>query len=468
MQIDFRPIDQLIPYARNARTHSAAQISMIAASIVEFGFTNSVLADEKGIVAGHGRCLGAQKVYDAGQLIKLPNGTDIPQGTVPVIDCTGWSETKRRAYILADNQLALASGWDSELLKLELADIKAEGFDLDLLGFGDELLDIMGIMEGDDDKDPDELPNVPEVAFSQLGDMYTMGAHRVRCGSSTDQSDWDALMQGELADIQACDPPYNVNFHSDLAGSIKNDNMKDAEFRQFLLDFYTCSFAVMKPGAPMYVAHSDSEGINFRQGLIDAGFKLQGCLQWKKNQFVLGRMDYQSIHEPILYAWKSGSKHRWYGGRKNISVQDVGEYPPFEKLDDGRFAIRYNDQVLYVDAGAKLEEQPTSIIYHDKPKKSPLHPTQKPSLLWERLIRNSARPNDIVIDGFGGSGTTMVAAERLGMCSRLMELDCKFVDVICARYFMLTGRVPVHFTTGEPFPMAVIQKLIEKNGGSEN
>lgn len=240
MQIDFRPIDQLIPYARNARTHSAAQISMIAASIVEFGFTNSVLADEKGIVAGHGRCLGAQKVYDAGQLIKLPNGTDIPQGTVPVIDCTGWSETKRRAYILADNQLALASGWDSELLKLELADIKAEGFDLDLLGFGDELLDIMGIMEGDDDKDPDELPNVPEVAFSQLGDMWILGAHKVRCGDSTSEADWLALMGSEMADIVWCDPPYGINYQSDLAGSIMNDNLKGDEFIDFLFKMFKC------------------------------------------------------------------------------------------------------------------------------------------------------------------------------------------------------------------------------------
>ena len=269
-------------------------------------------------------------------------------------------------------------------------------------------------------------------------------------------------MQGELADLQVCDPPYNVAYESKLAGSIKNDDMSAEQFKQFLYDFYVASFAVLKPGAAMYVAHSDSEGIAFREQFIKAGFKLSSCLTWKKNALVLGRMDYQPNSEPIPYGWKPGSKHKWFGGRKNVKVNEVGDYPPFERLEDGRIAIRHGDQTLVLAADAVMEELPNAIIHHDKPKRSALHPTMKPVGLWERLARNSGRPNDIVVDGFGGSGTTMIAAERLGMCARLMELDPRFVDAICVRYAMYTGRVPVHAETGEKFPQDVIDRLSAK------
>lgn len=179
---------------------------------------------------------------------------------------------------------------------------------------------------------------------------------------------------------------------------------------------------------------------------------------------VIGRLDYQPISEPILYGWKEGSRHKWYGGRKNVTVQEVGEYPPFEKMPDGRYAIRYDDKILYVSPEAVMEEAETSILYCPKPQRSPMHPTTKPVVLWERLLRNSARRGDIVIDGFGGSGTTLMAAERLGMSARLMEFDPRFVDTICVRYAMYTGRVPVHSETGEPFPQEVIDRLTEKWG----
>jgi DNA modification methylase len=462
----YASVDSLIPYIRNARTHDSKNVALIAGSISEFGFTNPVLADEKGIVAGHGRVLGAQKLYASGVPIKLPNGDQIPFGTVPVVDCSGWSDTKRRAYILADNQIALASGWDDELLKVELADLKLEGFDLDLLGFGDMLTDLLDPDLTNPEKDPDAAPDIPVDPYSKIGDIWVCGPHRVRCGSSTDMGDWTALMGTELADIQVCDPPYNVAYESKLAGKIKNDDMKDGEFYQFLLDFYTCSFAVMKPGAAMYVAHADSEGANFRGALKKAGFHLKSCLMWVKNALVLGRGDFHYRHEPILYATKPGATRAWFGGRKQTTVQSYGDTPPIQRMEDGRYAIVSEDSIYYLNADAVVEEAPSTLLHVPKPKRSAMHPTMKPVALWERLAKNNARANDIIIDGFGGSGTTMIAAERLGMCARLMEFDPKFCDVIAVRYFMYTGRVPVHAETGEPFPQSVIDALTSKWNGA--
>lgn len=451
LEIKYVGEGDITPYHGNARTHSADQIEQIKASIKEFGMCTPIGLHYGTIVYGHAR-------FEAMKQLGYKE--------FPVVDLSHMTKTQMRAYVLADNQLALNAGWSIEMLTLELQDLKADDFDISLLGFSaDELNDMLG-SGAQNDKDPDEVPAVPEVAYSKLGDMWILGPHRVRCGDSTVQSDWNALMRGELADIQACDPPYNVNYESDLAGSIQNDNMGNEQFREFLFKFYSCSFQVMKPGAAIYVAHSDSEGINFRTTFIEAGFKLSGCLTWKKNNLVIGRLDYQPISEPILYGWKTGSKHRWYGGRKNITVQEVGEQPPFEQLGDGNYAVRYGDRILYVKKDAVFEEKPTSVIHHDKPKRSALHPTMKPVGLWERLIKNSARAGDIVIDGFGGSGTTLIAADRLGMSARLMEFDPRFCDTIVTRWQQWTGRKAVHAETGEEFPEDVSNKLIEKWGES--
>lgn len=446
----FAPVESLIPYARNARTHSPAQVAQIAASIAEFGFTNAILADEKGIVAGHGRVLGAQQLYAAGKTIALPSGEAIPVGTVPVVDCTGWSDTKRRAYILADNQLALNAGYDLELLRLELTDLKLEGFDLDLLGFGDLLTDLLDPAAGND-KDPDEVPDVPAVAESKPGDVWVLGAHRVLCGDSTSVLDWGNLMKGETADACWTDPPYNVAYESKLAGKIQNDSMGDGKFLAFLTDAFTALFTVLKPGGAIYVAHADTEGYNFRSAFRAAGFKLSGCLVWKKDSLVLGRSDFQWMHEPILYGWKPGSRHRWYGGRKLTTVQDWGG-DPVVKREDGSYQIVVGDRILTVSGDAKIEESPSSVFFHEKPKRSSEHPTMKPVGLVERMLKCSARSGDVVIDAFGGSGSTLVAADRLGMSARLMELDPKFVDVIVKRWQNYTGRRAVHGVTGVEFP----------------
>lgn len=366
-QIKLRPLNQLVAYARNARTHSPLQVAQLEASLLEWGWTSPVLIDEEGIVAGHGRCMAAEALYKRSDQIKFPNGTPIPIGYVPTLDCSGWSDAQRRAYILADNQLALNAGYDMDLLSAEMKALESDGY-------------------------------------------------------------------------------------SKLAGKIKNDSMSDADFRQFLLDAYSCLFAVMKPGAPIYVAHADTEGLNFRSTFREAGFKLSGCLIWRKNSLVLGRSDYQWMHEPILYGWKPGSAHRWYGGRKLATVIEHGEGGPITRLDDGRWAIRSGDAVLIVDGEAKLEEVPGSVIYHDKPSRSEQHPTMKPVGLIERMLTASARSGDIVVDAFGGSGSTLIAADRLGMSARLMELDPKFVDVIVRRWEMWSGRRAVHAETGETFP----------------
>lgn len=455
-QIRLQPIDSLVAYARNARTHSPQQVAQIKASLVEFGWTNAVLADDQGIVAGHGRVMAATELYLHGQQVRFPNGALIPVGMVPVVDCTGWSPAQRRAYILADNKLALNAGWDEELLRVELADLTADGFDIDLIGFSDAELGELMVAAGlddDSDADPDDAPDVVEQAVSVPGDIWVCGAHRVMCGSSLEIGDWDRLMFGEKADICWTDPPYNVAYESKLAGKIKNDDMGDGEFRQFLQDAFASVFAVLKAGAPIYVAHADGDpGEAFRCSFRAAGFKLSGCLIWRKSHFTLSRSDYQWQHEPILYGWKPGSKHRWYGGRKLTTIVETGDGSPFTRLEDGRWSIRIGDAVMVVSGDAEVEEHPGSVMFCEKPKRSEQHPTMKPVALVERMLRASARSGDIVIDAFGGSGSTMIAADRLGMSSRLMELDPKFVDVIVRRWQSFTGRQAVHQETGKPFP----------------
>lgn len=259
-------------------------------------------------------------------------------------------------------------------------------------------------------------------------------------------------MQSEVADIVWTDPPYNVAYESALAGKIQNDDMSDASFLQLLRGVFACLYSVLKPGAAIYVAHADTEGLNFRRAFKEANFKLSGCLIWKKNALVLGRSDYQWIHEPILYGWKPGSKHRWFGGRKLTTVQELGETSPFEQQPDGTWAIKIGDHTMVVSGDAKVSApQPSSVLYHDKPTRSAEHPTMKPVALIERMLCNSARSADIVVDAFGGSGSTMMAAERLGMVARLCELDPKFVDVTVRRWQEYTGRDAVLQSTGKTF-----------------
>lgn len=424
LSIEYRTPADLRPYVRNSRTHSRAQVETLARSISEYGFTNPILLAEDGtIIAGHGRLQAAQA---------------LGMEQVPTITLAGLSEAQRRALVLADNRIALDAGWDVEMLRVELADLRSDGFDLSLTGFSLEELDNL-LAPAEDPRDPDDAPALPAEPVSKPGDVYVMGAHRLIVGDSTDVGVLQRLMNGAMADICWTDPPYNVAYES-AAGSIQNDNMDDKAFYDFLLGFYTAAWSWMKPGAAIYVAHADTEGLNFRGAFKAAGFKLSGCIVWRKDSLVLGRSDYQWQHEPILYGWKPGSAHRWYGGRKQTTVMDLGDGSPFERLPDGRFQITVGDRVMIVGGAETIEEVVPSVIRAEKPKKSALHPTMKPVELIERMLRHNARPGDIVLDPFGGSGSTLIAADRLGMCARLVELDPRYADVIVGRWEAWSGR----------------------------
>jgi len=399
MQIEQVGIATLIPFAKNSRTHNDAQVAQIAASIKEFGFTNPVLVDEaNGIIAGHGRVLAARKL-------------NLEQ--VPSIRLAHLSESQKRAYVIADNKLALNAGWDNEMLALELGELGDLGFDLDLTGFtAEEIAALTPEQIKPGLTDPDDAPAVQETSITVSGDVWIMGKHRLLCGDSTSVSDLEKLTDGQLVDMWLTDPPYNVAYEGKTkeALKIKNDEMGNEQFRQFLRDSYVSADTVMKPGAVFYIWHADSEGYNFRGAAHDAGWKVRQCLIWKKSSMVMGRQDYHWKHEPCLYGWKEGAGHLWATDRKQ-----------------------------------------TTILEFDRPSRNGEHPTMKPVALFEYQLLNNTKGGDIVLDSFGGSGTTLIAAEKNGRIARLMELDPKYCDVIVKRWQNFTGKTAVHAETGAPF-----------------
>ena len=398
-RVERRPLESLIPYARNARTHSPAQIAQIAASIREFGWTFPLLVDEQGtIIAGHGRVLAAQSLGIT---------------EVPVMVATGWTETQRRAYVILDNKVALNAGWDTELLPVELGDLKAMGFDMGLTGFGEIELGKL-LLNTAGDGDPDDAPEPPVEPISRPGDLWICGEHRVLCGDATVRADVEKLLDGELADMAFTDPPYNVNYANSAKDKLRGKNrpiLNDAlgeGFGALLLAASANMLAVTKGG--IYICMSSSELDTLQKAFREAGGKWSTFVIWAKNTFTLGRSDYQRQYEPILYGWKDGAEHYWCGAR------DQGD-----------------------------------VWFFDKPVKNDLHPTMKPVALVERAIRNSSKSRDIVLDLFGGSGTTMIAAERTGRRARLLELDPRYVDVVVRRWQDLTGGHVCHAITGNQF-----------------
>jgi site-specific DNA-methyltransferase (adenine-specific) len=392
-------IGRLLPYAKNSRTHSEEQIAQIAGSIKAFGFTNPILVGADGvIVAGHGRLSAARKL-----------GLD----KVPVIVLDHLSETERRALVIADNQLALNAGWNTDILSLEIQELKNLDFDIDLLGFTDEQLEEFTPEEIPEfHGDEDEVPGIPETPVTKPGDIWLLGKHRVMCGDSTSTNHLAQLTQGTLVDMWLTDPPYNVAYEGGTKEKlkIKNDEMGDEQFRQFLRDAYTAADTVMKPGSVFYIWHADSEGYNFRGAAKDAGWTVRQCLIWKKSSLVLGRQDYHWRHEPCLYGWKDGAGHLWAADRKQ-----------------------------------------TTILEFDKPSRNGEHPTMKPVALFEYQMLNNTKGGDLVLDSFGGSGTTLIAAEKNGRVARLMELDAKYCDVIVKRWQDFTGKKATLEETGQAF-----------------
>ena len=408
-------IDKLIPYINNARTHSPEQITKLRSSLREFGFVNPVLIDRSfNIIAGHGR-------YEAAKAEGYSE--------VPCVYVDHLTEAQKKAYIIADNRMAMDAGWDEELLKVELEALEGESFDLSLTGFEeDELADLFKSDESpieDDDYDLSEA--LEKAAFVERGDRWIVGRHVLYCGDATNKEDVDKLMDGKSANLVLTDPPYGVSFKSSSGLTIKNDSMKNDEFYNFLKSAFDNMVAHCEKGAAGYVFHADTEGLNFRKAFIDSGFHLAGCCIWVKDSLVLGRSDYQWQHEPVLYGFLQNGKHNWYSDRKQ-----------------------------------------TTIWNFKKPKRNENHPTSKPLDLLSYPLQNSTRENAVVIDTFGGSGSTLMACELTNRICYTMELDEKYASVILRRYVDNGGNPSGVYCirNGEQVMYADVAKEVEKRDGS--
>lgn len=380
-ELQLVPITKLVPYVNNARTHSPEQIMKLRSSLREFGFINPVIIDRDfGVIAGHGRILAAKE-------------ESITE--VPCVFADHLTEAQKKAYIIADNRMAMDAGWDEELLRVEIEALQAADFNPLLTGFSDEeLADLFADDSGKDVKDDDfDLTAALEKAsFVEPGDVWTVGRHRLVCGDATSEEDVVKLMDGKRANLLLTDPPYGVSFKSASGLTIQNDSMKDEEFYKFLLSAFQRAADHMEKGGAAYVFHADTEGLNFRRAFVDAGFHLAGCCIWVKDSLVLGRSDYQWQHEPVLYGFLQNGKHPWFSDRKQTTIWNFA-----------------------------------------KPKRNANHPTSKPLDLLAYPIGNSTQENAIVVDTFGGSGSTMMACEQMNRTCFMMELDGKYASVILRR-----------------------------------
>ena len=405
------PISKLVPYVNNARTHSPEQVMKLRSSLREFGFINPIIIDrDYGIIAGHGRLLAA----------KEEGITEVPCVFVDYL-----TEAQKKAYILADNRMAMDAGWDEELLRVEIEALQGEAFDVSLTGFDEkELADLFkdGSDSDAEDDDYDLSAALEKAAFVERGDIWTVGRHRLMCGDATSAEDVTALMDGRKANLILTDPPYGVSFKSSSGLTIQNDSMKDEEFYHFLLDSFRNMADHLEKGGAAYVFHADTEGLNFRRAFIDAGFHLAGCCIWVKDSLVLGRSDYQWQHEPVLYGFMQNGKHPWYSDRKQTTIWNFA-----------------------------------------KPKRNANHPTSKPLDLLGYPIGNSTQGNAIVIDTFGGSGSTLMACEQMNRTCCTMELDEKYASVILRRYVDDTGDADGVYVIrdGKKLPYTALVKDVE-------
>ena len=404
-------INKLVPYANNARTHNKEQILKLRSSLREFGFVNPVIIDrEYNVLAGHGR-------------IEAAKAENISE--VPCVFADHLTEAQKKAYILADNRMALDAGWDEELLSVEMQELQELGFDLSMTGFDEkELTDLLGVdADGVAKEDDFDLSAALEkAAFVQRGDIWTVGRHKLMCGDATSAEDVSALMGDTKANLILTDPPYGVSFKSASGLTIQNDSMKNEEFYTFLLSSFQRMAEHLEKGGSAYVFHADTEGLNFRKAFIDAGFHLAGCCIWVKDSLVLGRSDYQWQHEPVLYGFMQNGKHHWYSDRKQ-----------------------------------------TTIWHFDKPKRNANHPTSKPLDLLGYPIGNSTQENGVVMDTFGGSGSTLMACEQMNRICYTMELDEKYASVILRRYVEDTGDADGVYVirNGQQIPYMKLVKEVE-------
>ena len=404
-------VDKLVPYINNARTHSPEQITKLRSSLREFGFVNPVIIDrDYNVLAGHGRILAAK---------------DEGMKEVPCVFAEDMTEAQKKAYILADNRMALDAGWDEELLKVELEALEELGYGLEYTGFDEEELKALFSYEEDheaEDDDFDLTAALEKASFVESGDIWTVGKHRLMCGDATNADDVTTLMDGKTANLVLTDPPYNVSFESWKGLKIENDSMKNEEFCKFLLDAFINMKEHLEKGGGIYCFHADTLGLIFRQAFIDAGFHLSGVCIWVKNSLVPGYSDYQWRHEPVLYGYLEGANHKWFSDRKQTTVWNF-----------------------------------------DKPNRNNNHPTSKPLDLLAYPIGNSTQANAIVLDTFGGSGSTMMACEQMNRVCFMMELDPKYASVILRRYVEDFGNEDEVFCTrdGKKVMYADVVKEVE-------
>lgn len=405
MKVELLPIERVIPYARNPRNNQAA-VSKVAASIKEFGFRQPIVVDTQMVViVGHTRLLAAQQ---------------LGMTSVPVHIADGLSEAQIKAYRLADNRTHEEAEWDADLLALELGDLEEMGFSLDLTGFDEEELQKLLMGDGMEGlTDDDAIPETPVVATSVAGDVWLLGEHRLLCGDSTSHESFVKLLGNELVDMVFTDPPYNVNYGDTAKDKIRakggakagrkimNDNLGD-DFYGFLLA--ACQNAITHCKGALYICMSSSELDTLQKAFREGGGHWSTFIIWAKNTFTIGRADYQRQYEPILYGWGEGNAHFWCGAR------DQGD-----------------------------------VWFFNKPKANDLHPTMKPVELVQKAVENSSKTRDLVLDPFGGSGSTLIACEKVNRRARLIELDPKYCDVIVKRWQEFTGKQALHEEQGRTF-----------------
>lgn len=410
LKIEKINLSEIKPYENNTKEHPPEQIEQIKSSILAFGFNDPIAIDKDNIIVeGHGRYIAVKEMgFEEIDVIRLDHLT----------------EAQRRTYSIAHNKLTMNSDFDLEKLELEIEALNLEGINLELTGFEMEELEteFPGLFQSESMiEDEENIPGVDGVnpPFNQKGDLWILGEHKLLCGDSTIQEDVNKLMGEERADLIITDPPYNVNYEG-VAGKIQNDSMKNDEFYEFLANVYNRFYEVAKEGAGIYVFHADTEGINFRLAMESAGFYHSQTCIWVKNSIVMGRQDYHWKHEPILVGWKKPGTHKWYSDRCQSTVWEF-----------------------------------------DKPTRNDIHPTMKPVPLIIYPMQNSSLRGDIVVDLFGGSGTTLIASEETGRKARLMELDPKYADCIVKRYYRL-GREEIKLIRdGKEITFAEIREWLD-------
>lgn len=411
MKLEQLPLNELTPDPNNARTHDETNLKAIEGSLREFGQRKPIVIDQQGvIVAGNGTVEAARRLgWSEIQAVRIP---------------AGWSADKIKAFALADNRTAELAGWNQEVLDQQLRDLEEVGIEVASFGFEVPDIPILDI-ETFEDEYPEEV-----APRTQLGDVWQLGEHRLVCGDSTNPDVVKTALAGQEADCVFTDPPYNVAYEGGTKDklTIQNDDMTDGQFSKFLFDFYAAAIVNTKAGGPIYVCHADSAGESFRHNMVESGWLLKQCIIWVKDSLVLGRQDYNWQHEPILYGWKPGAAHSWYGPFTNTTVVE------FEKQDFSK--MTKTELVEFLEKALTT----STVVREKRPRRNDIHPTMKPIALVSKLLKNSCVKNDLVLDQFGGSGSTLIACEQLGLRAALVELDPKYCDATIQRWENFTGQ----------------------------